>query len=362
MGNRRQARENVSPLEALEQAGGVEPETIRLMDVIVDDAVQCRVSGLNEDTVGAYVAVLENDGTLPPITVFRQGDSDKYILAAGFHRVEAHYRVHREMVQAFVHAGDMQAAMDYAEQDNLQNGLQLTNQDKKNILWRRLGRGHEWAVWSSNSLAKQLGVTHPTVSAWRKEWELQNQEHLKEFSSDTPTPQTRVTADGRRMDVSNIGKNTPPKRVEESYTLPDEIVVRDGDDWGEGYEDDYGDYQPPLSRGIHGDVPQPKVVTHDPDQDVQYTPETGYRRKLAVEGPSYAIMQGIQRLMENNSVAAVEALDMDERQDLMASLEKCMIKVADLWLQIAAMGGDMQFDDDRLRAITNSIDEMGMYW
>lgn len=201
-GLRRQFRnQGASPLEVLEQATGEanasRPAELGLGDIREDiEAIQVRVDGLIEDAVEQYAAVLENGGTLDPVVVFE--DEHGYWLADGYHRKAAYQRVGRATIPAYVRGGGRQAAIKFAETANLQHGRQLTNADKKNILFRWLRRGDEKVKLSNRQLGSELGVSEATIRRWVDDF---NSTATNDAVDRTQT----IGADGKVRDTSNIG-------------------------------------------------------------------------------------------------------------------------------------------------------------
>ncbi len=187
-------------LEALEIATGAananRPYELNLNEIIVDAAIQVRVGGLDNDTLEAYVAVLENGGELPPIIVFRD-DAGEHYLADGFHRYAAHEQVGKAIIKAFVRDGNRDQALDFAEGANLEHGLKLSNEDKKNILFRRLARkGHPWLTLSNGQLAQALGVSKMSIGRWMQEFSA--------VTNVTPDRSHVVGTDGKTYGVDSI--------------------------------------------------------------------------------------------------------------------------------------------------------------
>lgn len=201
-----------SPLEALNIAVGAANANrtyeLFLSDIIVDEEIQVRVGGLDAETLAQYIAVLENEGELPAITVFRD-DADEHYLADGFHRYRAHVETAKTTIKCFVRDGNREAAIEFAESANLEHGLKLSNEDKKNILFRRLERGHEWKTFSARELGRLLGVSRMTAGRW-----------IEEYTTVTnvTVDRTQTTGtDGRTYNTTNIGKSPRPTR-NDGYT------------------------------------------------------------------------------------------------------------------------------------------------
>lgn len=164
-------------LDALDRARPI-TRPVELDELIVDERIQVRVAGLNEEAVERYMQVLLNGGTFDdPIVCFDNGAG--LIVADGFHRCEAYRRAafHDETpvtlppLRGIVHPGGVEAVLDqaveYAETANLTHGQFLTPDDRRNILYRRLERRY-WGddVPSNRELGRLFAVHHTTVGRW----------------------------------------------------------------------------------------------------------------------------------------------------------------------------------------------------
>lgn len=205
MGSRRKSlrdrpKTNLTPVEA----ATIRPKSTEILPVasiISHSDIQVRTQGLNPEWVNTFVNILQSDGELEPIVVYQV--KDKHYVADGFHRLAASIQASAHDIRAYVHQGTFEDAKDHAESANLEHGLYLTNQDKKNILYRRLEREHEWIQLSNRKLASILGVAPPTIGEW-----------LTEFSTVrnlTVDRSKTIGADGKTRDTSNIGGESKSK-------------------------------------------------------------------------------------------------------------------------------------------------------
>ncbi|GAB4434233.1 MAG: hypothetical protein Kow00120_00500 [Anaerolineae bacterium] len=187
--------------------------SVRLEDITLDAHIQVRTAGLDQERVRAYALAMEQGTSVfPPVDLFLDGDT--LYMAAGFHRYAARQLLGAQTIEAVVRPGGFEAAVEWAERDNLAHGLGLTNADKRHILTRRMARGHEWAQWSNRRLAAALGVSEGTIRNWRDALDggasAQNYAVAAGDDGETgdPTAQnyavTRIGADGREYDVRNI--------------------------------------------------------------------------------------------------------------------------------------------------------------
>lgn len=169
------------------------PKQLKLADIIVDQNIQVRVNGLSEDNLNRIQAVLENGGSIDePVIVYNTPEG--LILTDGFHRVEVHRRLKRPTIMGVVRHGSYQDALNFAEDANLKHGQPLTNDDKKSLLFRRLGRGHEWQQTSFEAIGKALGVSRDTVRRWFSDYSTR---------ANAQVDRTKIVGtDGRARDMS----------------------------------------------------------------------------------------------------------------------------------------------------------------
>lgn len=186
-----------------------EKKSLPLVGITVDQSLQVRVGGLDSDHLDSIVTKLTNGGEIDrAIVVFRNADG-KYLLADGFHRLEAYKLVGRKNVVCEVHDGDWEAARLYAETANMEHGLRINNEDKRGILESRLARKYyenEDGILASNAvIASDLGVADRTIAGW-----LDEMVTTKNFVVDLSK---RVGKDGRVYEVEGI-QTAQQQRVE----------------------------------------------------------------------------------------------------------------------------------------------------
>lgn len=190
-----------------------EKKSLPLLGITVDQSLQVRVGGLDTDHLDSIVTKLQNGGEIDrAIVVFRDAEG-KYLLADGFHRLEAFKRVGRKSVVCEVHDGDWEAARLFAETANMEHGLRINNDDKKGILESRLTRKYyenEDGILASNAvIAADLGVTDRTIAGW-----LDEMMTTKNFVVDLSK---RVGKDGRVYEVEGI-QTAQQQRAEQAAT------------------------------------------------------------------------------------------------------------------------------------------------
>lgn len=184
-------------------------------EIVVDQAIQVRVGGLDAERVETLKQVLLNGGEFKdPVQLV--DEDGRLWMADGFHRQEATLQalddprvvsgeIEIAALKADIRIGTYKDAINLSEEANLKHGAPLSNADKKNLLWRRLIRGHEWSTGqvSKREMARQLGVQHPTITAWIDEY-------IQGTGKNLPVRETQgkeiVTKTGQTMDVTKIQK------------------------------------------------------------------------------------------------------------------------------------------------------------
>jgi len=150
-----------------------------------------------EDTVREYAEAMESGKRFPPIIVFFDIENAIYILADGFHRLFAHLRAQpNDLIIVEQYLGSFKDALRYAVCTNQSHGLKRTNGDKRRAVERYLLELNEENE-SDRQIAGRVGVGNEMVSRVRRL--LIAEDRLCDSHS-------RVGADGRMYNVSNIGK------------------------------------------------------------------------------------------------------------------------------------------------------------
>jgi transposase-like protein len=199
---------------------------LALSKIRTDGGTQPRAA-LDLAIVEEYGIAMEDGAEFPPVDAFYDGTN--YWLADGFHRCRAAWNAHLKEIAATVHQGTQEDAQWYSFSANKANGLRRTNEDKQRAVKAALKHPRS-AGMSDNAVAAYLGVGHATVSEWRQklrpalskmESEPKTRPSLENFSSETESPVPvsnaspvkRLCADGREMNVANIGRTRRAKQM-----------------------------------------------------------------------------------------------------------------------------------------------------
>jgi hypothetical protein len=141
-----------------------------LSQIIVDSQIQPRAT-LNEDAIADYQREYESardegrETRLPAIRVFlekREFEPDVYYLTRGFHRVTAAQRAKLTELDCEVIEGDRRKAILDAIGSNRDNGVRMTNEDKRKAVLTLLD-DEEWGKWTQQKIADEAGVHLSTV-------------------------------------------------------------------------------------------------------------------------------------------------------------------------------------------------------
>lgn len=94
-------------------------------------ATQVSRKALHKDMIDQYREDLQDGAVFPPIDVFCEPNSERYILADGFHRLYAHIHAEIEEIDVVVHTGGMQEALIHALGANMVHGFRPSRADRR---------------------------------------------------------------------------------------------------------------------------------------------------------------------------------------------------------------------------------------
>lgn len=140
------------------------PARFPISTITVDDAIQQRARGVDQDLVAEYAADIAEWIDLAPVVIYWDGETRW--LADGFHRIRAAGLAGLSDVPATVYDGGRRDAILYAARANQQHGLRRTNADKRRAVETLLS-DPEWSAWTDNRIAAKVGVSQPFVSRMR---------------------------------------------------------------------------------------------------------------------------------------------------------------------------------------------------
>ena len=169
----------------------METQSLMLEAISLDAEIQSRVE-LSDEYVEEYKKDVLRQHRFPPVTIFYDGE--RYYLADGFHRYEAHKLAGLTSIRAEVRNGSRREAILFAAGCNGTHGKRRTNADKRKAVGKLLS-DPEWRNWSDNEIAQKCRVSQPFVSNLRKE------PPYNRYKLDGK----RLCANGQVMDTSKIG-------------------------------------------------------------------------------------------------------------------------------------------------------------
>lgn len=102
-------------------------------NILASAATQSR-KRIDPALVAQYVEDLHNGACFPPLIVFAEKNSERYILADGFHRLQAMVEAEVQDIEVEVHEGDLHAAFRYCLGSNAEHGGRRTNADKIHVV------------------------------------------------------------------------------------------------------------------------------------------------------------------------------------------------------------------------------------
>lgn len=126
------------------------------------EATQVRAK-LSEETIDQYREEIETGAEMPPVVVFAEDGSQRYILADGHHRLYAHIHADLKEIDVDLRVGDIHAALEFALQANRAHGLRMTNADKVKSVKMALA-DPELSQKTQQEIADIVGITREAVN------------------------------------------------------------------------------------------------------------------------------------------------------------------------------------------------------
>jgi protein gp37 len=192
---------------------------LALQDIELDTRLQPRAT-INEEKVQEYTERLATGDTFPAVVVFHDGAT--YWLADGFHRFYAHREHGASGIQAQVHNGTFDDALEYSVGANAKHGIPRSRADTRRAI-ENLLRTEKWVGRSDNWIADVVVCNIRTVQNTREQMETT----LQITKLDTLTGQDgkeRPRTNGRKSgsEPELIVFQEPVQPVKD--TLPEPIV------------------------------------------------------------------------------------------------------------------------------------------
>lgn len=133
---------------------------------------------LDQRTIDDYAEAMLAGSIFPPLTVFSPKGSERYVLADGFHRLQAALECGYESFACEVYHGSVHDALEYALGANDEHGLRRSNKDKRNAIEIAL-KDPKWSKWSNAEIARLCRVDDKTVAKVRTERNIPAPEKVK---------------------------------------------------------------------------------------------------------------------------------------------------------------------------------------
>ncbi len=173
---------------------------LRIAQLKIDTTFQVRAA-LNLETITEYAEAMKAGANFPPVKVVNHNGT--YILADGFHRVEAARQAGKDIILAEIVDGDESTALEIAVKGNRQHGLRMTSADKRRAIKMVL---KQWLDKSNREIARLVGCTDPTVAAVKQS--------MQKFSNPAPSAAPLSPDEQARLeqDLAALNNQTPEVR------------------------------------------------------------------------------------------------------------------------------------------------------
>ncbi|MBP9032629.1 MAG: ParB N-terminal domain-containing protein [Pseudomonadales bacterium] len=136
---------------------------IRIDRIRLDGGTQSRAA-MNEQAIADYAEALTEGATLPPITVYFDGEC--YWPSDGFHRIAAHKRIGALEIACEIVQGTRRDAVEASCRANATHGLPRTWDDKRRVVQLMLD-DEDWSQWSNRKIARACAVSPWLVDKMR---------------------------------------------------------------------------------------------------------------------------------------------------------------------------------------------------
>jgi hypothetical protein len=177
--------------------GAIAFEKIAVDNIEATAATQMRVR-LDRGIIDQYAEDMLNGDPFPPIHVYREENTDRNILADGFHRHRGAINAEREDIGCWIYPGGMKEALIHALGSNHGHGFRRTNADKRHAVEMAL-KDPEISQLMQKEIADICRVTDRTVR------NIQNALLAKDTSNDEDdrkdsgeAPETQTAAENTR--------------------------------------------------------------------------------------------------------------------------------------------------------------------
>lgn len=143
-------------------------QSINPLEIETTAGTQARAS-IKTKTVEEYAADMKNGDLFPSVVVYAEEGSERYVLADGFHRLQAHIAAFQDTkgIQCDVREGSIFDAKVYAAGSNHDHGTRRSTKDVHNAIRMLLLDAHT-DQWANTSIADAAKCNHKTVAKVRE--------------------------------------------------------------------------------------------------------------------------------------------------------------------------------------------------
>lgn len=133
----------------------------------IETSIQTRYR-LDQSVIGEYALAMKAGAKFPPVDVFSEKGSERFILVDGHHRLHAAHDAGRKKLACNVHSGDREAALRFALAANSDHGLRRSQADKRKAVLTALNQP-EYEDLSLRDLSEICRVSHELVRNIKQE-------------------------------------------------------------------------------------------------------------------------------------------------------------------------------------------------
>ena len=216
--------------------------TVKLSDIVVNDAMQSRVN-LDTPTIEEYQSAYEAGETLPALGVVDSPEG--LLLYSGFHRYRALANLGRLRVAVEVVEGDRDDAILFAAGENHGHGRPRTNADKHRAVEMLLSHP-KWGGKSDRFIAEHARVHHELVGRLRGDSKPETvtgkdgkqrpgrKNQLAETPvDDTPNANTSDKSEESAIKfLESMGNATAPEKLPPREPVEEQTAPPQTDNWG----------------------------------------------------------------------------------------------------------------------------------
>jgi hypothetical protein len=290
------------------------PTTLEPRLIQIDLDTQSRIE-INDEVVKEYAESMEAGDVFPPLLVYFDEPNNRYILVDGFHRFEAHRRLHpNDAISVKLELGTLDDARWASLGVNKSHGLRRSNADKRNAIVNAL-KHPKGAELSDRQIAEHVGVHHDTVSRIRKELELSGE--IRQIENRTVQRGNQIY----QQNTANIGSRQSSQDPEPCYKTCYDCRYFENDKCADGsdrlpFETACSEFAMQVIEPPSREIPPPDYDNVEPcgdedDTPVRHNPFQKRRLKNCIT---------VHLPPDNPQLFAVELREHCEREYLIACL------------------------------------------